>query len=206
MLHKPKLKKKQLKIYEGLLLQIKPFTIHSVCHIRGVASVKAAFSWCCCAACVCEGACRRHSASCSRCDALMFVAKCLFVQCVSRVLPVFILQSDKRDTQGNGCITGFEVLLQKQLKGKQMQKEMAEFIRERYQRFSSAISPYLFFHTSSLVTMKTIQLSLKQTISSFFFLLIHVHHCVAQRRKTHMETVRLRKGCVVMKLSTSLSG
>uniref|UniRef100_A0A671VC33 Growth arrest specific 7 n=1 Tax=Sparus aurata TaxID=8175 RepID=A0A671VC33_SPAAU len=39
--------------------------------------------------------------------------------------------SDKRDTQGNGCITGFEVLLQKQLKGKQMQKEMAEFIRER---------------------------------------------------------------------------
>ncbi|KAI3364891.1 hypothetical protein L3Q82_001077 [Scortum barcoo] len=38
---------------------------------------------------------------------------------------------DKKDPQGNGCITGFEVLLQKQLKGKQMQKEMAEFIRER---------------------------------------------------------------------------
>ncbi|KAM9715605.1 growth arrest-specific protein 7 [Menidia menidia] len=39
--------------------------------------------------------------------------------------------ADKRDPQGNGCITGFEVLLQKQLRGKQMQKEMAEFIRER---------------------------------------------------------------------------
>uniref|UniRef100_A0A668A7H1 Growth arrest specific 7 n=1 Tax=Myripristis murdjan TaxID=586833 RepID=A0A668A7H1_9TELE len=39
--------------------------------------------------------------------------------------------TDKKDPQGNGCITGFEVLLQKQLKGKQMQKEMAEFVRER---------------------------------------------------------------------------
>uniref|UniRef100_A0AAQ4PWH7 Growth arrest specific 7 n=1 Tax=Gasterosteus aculeatus aculeatus TaxID=481459 RepID=A0AAQ4PWH7_GASAC len=39
--------------------------------------------------------------------------------------------ADKRDPQGNGCITGFEVILHKQLKGKQMQKEMAEFIRER---------------------------------------------------------------------------
>ena len=41
------------------------------------------------------------------------------------------MQTDKKDPQGNSCITGFEVLLQKQLKGKQMQKEMAEFIRER---------------------------------------------------------------------------
>uniref|UniRef100_A0A3Q3KDK7 Growth arrest specific 7 n=1 Tax=Monopterus albus TaxID=43700 RepID=A0A3Q3KDK7_MONAL len=39
--------------------------------------------------------------------------------------------TDKKDLQGNGYITGFEVLLQKQLKGKQMQKEMSEFIRER---------------------------------------------------------------------------
>ncbi|XP_019720021.1 growth arrest-specific protein 7 isoform X2 [Hippocampus comes] len=39
--------------------------------------------------------------------------------------------TDKKDPQGNNYITGFEVLLQKQLKGKQMQKEMAEFIRER---------------------------------------------------------------------------
>uniref|UniRef100_H3D1T6 Growth arrest specific 7 n=1 Tax=Tetraodon nigroviridis TaxID=99883 RepID=H3D1T6_TETNG len=39
--------------------------------------------------------------------------------------------NDKRDAQSNSCITGFEVLLQKQLKGKQMQKEMAEFVRER---------------------------------------------------------------------------
>uniref|UniRef100_A0AAQ5X7A0 Growth arrest specific 7 n=1 Tax=Amphiprion ocellaris TaxID=80972 RepID=A0AAQ5X7A0_AMPOC len=39
--------------------------------------------------------------------------------------------TDKKDPQGSGCITGFEILLQKQLKGKQMQKEMAEFIRER---------------------------------------------------------------------------
>uniref|UniRef100_A0A3Q3ENY7 Growth arrest specific 7 n=1 Tax=Kryptolebias marmoratus TaxID=37003 RepID=A0A3Q3ENY7_KRYMA len=39
--------------------------------------------------------------------------------------------ADKKDPQGNGSISGFEVLVQKQLKGKQMQKEMAEFIRER---------------------------------------------------------------------------
>lgn len=39
--------------------------------------------------------------------------------------------TDKKDPQGNAGLTGFEVLLQKQLKGKQMQKEMAEFIRER---------------------------------------------------------------------------
>ncbi|XP_048848070.1 growth arrest-specific protein 7-like isoform X2 [Brienomyrus brachyistius] len=39
--------------------------------------------------------------------------------------------TDKKDPQGASCITGFEVLLQKQLKGKQLQKEMAEFIRER---------------------------------------------------------------------------
>lgn len=43
----------------------------------------------------------------------------------------FILQADRKDPQGNGYITGFEVLLQKQLKSKQMQKEMAEFVRER---------------------------------------------------------------------------
>ncbi|XP_065119232.1 growth arrest-specific protein 7a [Paramisgurnus dabryanus] len=39
--------------------------------------------------------------------------------------------ADKRDPQGTTTVSGFEVLLQKQLKGKQMQKEMAEFIRER---------------------------------------------------------------------------
>ncbi|XP_030631532.1 growth arrest-specific protein 7 [Chanos chanos] len=39
--------------------------------------------------------------------------------------------ADKKDPQGNASISGFEVLLQKQLKGRQMQKEMAEFIRER---------------------------------------------------------------------------
>ncbi|XP_013855561.1 growth arrest-specific protein 7 [Austrofundulus limnaeus] len=39
--------------------------------------------------------------------------------------------ADKKDPQGNGFISGFEVLVQKQLKGKQIQKEMAEFIRER---------------------------------------------------------------------------
>ncbi|XP_051572786.1 growth arrest-specific protein 7a isoform X2 [Myxocyprinus asiaticus] len=38
--------------------------------------------------------------------------------------------ADKRDPQG-ATVSGFEVLLQKQLKGKQMQKEMADFIRER---------------------------------------------------------------------------
>ncbi|XP_057214973.1 growth arrest-specific protein 7-like isoform X2 [Triplophysa rosa] len=39
--------------------------------------------------------------------------------------------ADKKDPQGNATISGFEVLLQKQLKGKQMQREMAEFVRER---------------------------------------------------------------------------
>ncbi|XP_060795633.1 growth arrest-specific protein 7-like isoform X3 [Neoarius graeffei] len=39
--------------------------------------------------------------------------------------------ADKKDPQGNASITGFEVLLQKQSKGKQMQKEMADFMRER---------------------------------------------------------------------------
>ncbi|XP_059386097.1 growth arrest-specific protein 7-like isoform X4 [Carassius carassius] len=38
---------------------------------------------------------------------------------------------DRKDPQGNTSISGFEVLLQKQLKGRQMQKEMAEFVRER---------------------------------------------------------------------------
>ncbi|KAG9343688.1 hypothetical protein JZ751_013066 [Albula glossodonta] len=51
-------------------------------------------------------------------------------------LPVMLLphptngKADKRDPQGGTGVTGFEVLLQKQLKGKQMQKEMAEFVRE----------------------------------------------------------------------------
>lgn len=62
-------------------------------------------------------------------------------ECVSHALPVFISQTDKKDTQGNGCLTGFEVLLHKQLKGKQMQKEMAEFVRERY---------LFFFFTSAV--------------------------------------------------------
>uniref|UniRef100_A0AAV2JT87 Growth arrest-specific protein 7 n=1 Tax=Knipowitschia caucasica TaxID=637954 RepID=A0AAV2JT87_KNICA len=39
--------------------------------------------------------------------------------------------ADRQDAQGNSTLTGFEVLLHKQLKGKQMQKEMADFIRER---------------------------------------------------------------------------
>lgn len=49
---------------------------------------------------------------------------------------VCFLQADKKDPQGNSTVSGFEILLQKQLKGKQMQKEMAEFIRERYFRRS----------------------------------------------------------------------
>uniref|UniRef100_A0A671KIX4 Growth arrest-specific protein 7-like n=1 Tax=Sinocyclocheilus anshuiensis TaxID=1608454 RepID=A0A671KIX4_9TELE len=39
--------------------------------------------------------------------------------------------ADRKDPQGSTIISGFEVLLQKQLKGRQMQKEMAEFVRER---------------------------------------------------------------------------
>uniref|UniRef100_A0A3B3XZX3 F-BAR domain-containing protein n=1 Tax=Poecilia mexicana TaxID=48701 RepID=A0A3B3XZX3_9TELE len=39
--------------------------------------------------------------------------------------------ADRKDPQGAAHVTGFEVLLQKQLKGKQLQKEMAEFIHER---------------------------------------------------------------------------
>lgn len=50
---------------------------------------------------------------------------------------MFISQADRKDPQGNGFMSGFEVLLQKQLKGKQMQKEMAEFIRERFLSFPS---------------------------------------------------------------------
>lgn len=43
----------------------------------------------------------------------------------------YFFQADKKDSQGNNTVSGFEILLQKQLKGKQMQKEMAEFVRER---------------------------------------------------------------------------
>lgn len=39
--------------------------------------------------------------------------------------------TDKKDPQGGACIPGIEVLLQKQLKGKTLQKEMAEFFHER---------------------------------------------------------------------------
>ncbi|MBZ3869127.1 Growth arrest-specific protein 7 [Sciurus carolinensis] len=39
--------------------------------------------------------------------------------------------ADKKDPQGYGTVVGFELLLQKQLKGKQMQKEMSEFVGER---------------------------------------------------------------------------
>uniref|UniRef100_A0A9J7YBN0 Growth arrest specific 7 n=1 Tax=Cyprinus carpio carpio TaxID=630221 RepID=A0A9J7YBN0_CYPCA len=38
---------------------------------------------------------------------------------------------DRKDPQRSTTVSGFEVLLQKQLKGRQMQKEMAEFVRER---------------------------------------------------------------------------
>lgn len=131
-------------------------------------------------------------ASCSRCDVFMFVAKSSFVQCVSRVLVVFILQTDKKDPQGNGYITGFEVLLQKQLKGKQMQKEMAEFIRERYRIFNQ--QPPSFFYSFSLlyaqVAMNTIQLSFKQSNFLFFW----AHSCSSlccTRQETCMETARV---------------
>lgn len=69
------------------------------------------------------------------------------INCVTFPLPVYMAEqqllkpeewsycdyfwTDKRDAQGNMSVSGFEVLVQKQLKGKQMQKEMAEFIRER---------------------------------------------------------------------------
>ncbi|XP_056119232.1 growth arrest-specific protein 7 isoform X3 [Rhinichthys klamathensis goyatoka] len=39
--------------------------------------------------------------------------------------------ADRKDAQGSAGVSGFEVLLQKQLKGRQMQREMAEFVRER---------------------------------------------------------------------------
>uniref|UniRef100_A0A8C2G3Q3 Growth arrest specific 7 n=1 Tax=Cyprinus carpio TaxID=7962 RepID=A0A8C2G3Q3_CYPCA len=38
---------------------------------------------------------------------------------------------DRKDPQRSTTVSGFEVLLQKQLKGRQIQKEMAEFVRER---------------------------------------------------------------------------
>lgn len=49
----------------------------------------------------------------------------------SRSLSTLHPQTDKKDPQGTTSVAGFEVLLQKQLKGKQMQKEMAEFVHER---------------------------------------------------------------------------
>lgn len=74
---------------------------------------------------------------------------------------VFIWQTDKRDSQSNGCLTGFEVLLHKQLKGKQMQKEMAEFVRERYRlrgktlvSVSVSVFTFLFFYHPLDVTRK----------------------------------------------------
>ncbi|XP_078257052.1 growth arrest-specific protein 7 isoform X1 [Rhinoraja longicauda] len=39
--------------------------------------------------------------------------------------------TDRKESQNNSTIAGFDIILVKQLKGKQMQKEMAEFIRER---------------------------------------------------------------------------
>uniref|UniRef100_A0A4W3GTZ7 Growth arrest-specific 7a n=1 Tax=Callorhinchus milii TaxID=7868 RepID=A0A4W3GTZ7_CALMI len=39
--------------------------------------------------------------------------------------------ADRKDSQSNSTIAGFDIILVKQLKGKQMQKEIAEFIRER---------------------------------------------------------------------------
>ncbi|VTJ76791.1 Hypothetical predicted protein [Marmota monax] len=35
--------------------------------------------------------------------------------------------ADKKDPQGNGTVAGFQLLLPKQLKGKQTQEEMSEF-------------------------------------------------------------------------------
>ncbi len=64
--------------------------------------------------------------------------------CVTSLCP---LQADKRDPQG-ATVSGFEVLLQKQLKGKQMQKEMAEFIRERWASLSLILTSLL--HNTSL--------------------------------------------------------
>lgn len=59
----------------------------------------------------------------------------MFCADVLQTMFVFNLeQSDRKDPQGNVSLTGFEVLLHKQLKGKQMQKEMADFIRERYHK------------------------------------------------------------------------
>lgn len=135
-----------------------------------------------------------------RCDVPMFAA-----ECVSHALPVFISQTDKKDTQGNGCLTGFEVLLHKQLKGKQMQKEMAEFVRERYLFFflrqqSAAL------HFILRVPGKLCKQLVTQT-TRFLFFCAHSRtwlHCTTQ--KMHMETVGLHKGFVVMKLSTSLLG
>lgn len=56
---------------------------------------------------------------------------CAFDPRIFFVELAFSFQADKKDSQGNNTVSGFEILLQKQLKGKQMQKEMAEFVRER---------------------------------------------------------------------------
>lgn len=100
------------------------------------------------------------------------------------------LQADKKDPQSNGFVSGFEVLVQKQLKGKQIQKEMAEFIRERYPLINLP-SPVSF---SFYVTMKTMRLSLK-TSHFLLFLLIYAHHWVAQQRKRRWKPSCIKKLC-----------
>lgn len=86
---------------------------------------------------------------------------------------MFNLQSDRKDLQSNGCITGFEVLLQKQLKGKQMQKEMAEFVRER----CVLVSLVCFFFAEIILRLPWKPLlSFKQTISPFLLLIRLLYH------------------------------
>lgn len=68
---------------------------------------------------------RLHGPSPLGTTCLCFWSLCFFAEIL------FYFQADKKDSQGNNTVSGFEILLQKQLKGKQMQKEMAEFVRER---------------------------------------------------------------------------
>uniref|UniRef100_A0A9J8CKS9 Growth arrest specific 7 n=1 Tax=Cyprinus carpio carpio TaxID=630221 RepID=A0A9J8CKS9_CYPCA len=80
-------------------------------------------------------------------DSFSFCSSCPAINCVTFPLPLHMSEqqllkpdewsycdyfwADRKDPQGSANISGFEVLLQKQLKGRQMQKEMAEFVRER---------------------------------------------------------------------------
>lgn len=136
---------------------------------------------------------------------LLCVDPCIAM--LSRLLTVFFLvfiwQTDKRDSQSNGCLTGFEVLLHKQLKGKQMQKEMAEFVRERYRlrgknlvdvSVSVSVFTFLLFLSPPGCNQETTVNSESNITLPLFFVLINMPSNIAQHPwKMRMENQIVKK-------------